>query len=341
MDSQKKELLAIQSIVFDTPKHFVVFSHTHPDGDAIGSGLAMQFFLQQFNHKVDFIIPDTYPDFLDWMPNISDIIIANTENESKLISILSKADYFVFVDLNSISRLGSLAECVGQFISKTTSILIDHHINPNTCFTHIYHSIAASSTSELLFKLIDEMGKKDMINKQIAECLYVGIMTDTGSFSYSSNNPYTYEVVKHIVSFGVDTALIQQMVYNTFTDDKIKLLGYSIFEKLKIFKSYKSAYISLSADELNRFNYKIGDTEGLVNYTLKIKDIHFGALITEMDGFIKISFRSIGKIDVNEIAKKNFQGGGHKNASGANFYGTIEEACAIMDTIIKTQLNIL
>jgi len=169
----------------------------------------------------------------------------------------------------------------------------------------------------------------------------VGIMTDTGSFSYSSNNPYTYEVVKHIVSLGVDTALIQQMVYNTFTDDKIKLLGYSIFEKLKIFKSYKSAYISLSADELNRFNYKIGDTEGLVNYTLKIKDIHFGALITEMDGFVKISFRSIGKIDVNEIAKKNFQGGGHKNASGANFYGTIEEACAIMDTIIKTQLNIL
>jgi len=341
MNFQHKDISVVQNLLLGKSKHFVIFSHTHPDGDALGSGLALLFFLQSLGHKADFILPDRFPDFLAWMPGTSQIIISDNSNKNMTQSLIEKADCFVFVDLNSISRLDKLAEMITPNLPKACSLLIDHHIDPDNSFTYKYHNINASSTSELLFELIDLIGKKDLITKQMAECLYVGVMTDTGSFSYSCNNPYTYDVVKYFISLGIDAALIHQLVYNTFTEDKIRLLGYSLSEKLKVYPTYGGAFISLNVEELKKYEYRVGDTEGLVNYTLSIKNIQFGALLTEMEGFVKISFRSIGDINVSEIAKRNFQGGGHKNAAGAYYYGTLEDACKIIDSIIKTQLNII
>jgi len=333
----RKELEKINNFLSSSKKKIVLMSHTHPDGDALGSGMALKLFLNKLGHEVDFILPDRFPEFLDWMPNTKDIIIYD-EDRDKAISALESADCMICVDMNNIGRLNGLSEQAEFFFNKKTSILFDHHINPNENFNFFYWDINVSSTSELIYDFFQKIGKLDLIDHNIAECLYVGIITDTGSFSYSCNNPETYIIVSNLIRIGVDGAKIHQYVYSTFTESRIRLFGVSLFEKLVIDKKHGGAYIALSAEDLNNHNYQVGDTEGLVNYTLSIKGIVFGALLTEMENFIKISFRSEGDINVNLIAKEFFNGGGHKNAAGANFYGKLEDACIIIENIIKSRL---
>lgn len=334
----KKELDPINKYLSSSRKKIVLLSHTHPDGDALGSGIGLKIYFEKFGHEVEFLIPDRFPEFLEWMPRTDEIIIYS-ESKERAESLLSDCDLLICVDMNNISRLNGLTDIVKSVYNKKTTILIDHHINPSQDFNYYYWDINVSSTSELVYNFIKNSGFIDKLDKAISECLYVGIMTDTGSFSYSCNKPEMYEIVAELIRQGIDGAKIHQYIYSTFTENRIRLFGLSLSEKLVIDKNHGGAYISLSKEDLEAHSYRVGDTEGLVNYTLSIKGIVFGALLTEMEDFIKISFRSEGEIDVNLIAREFFNGGGHKNASGANFRGKLKDAAQIIENIIRTRLH--
>lgn len=334
----RKDTESIQKLFEGQPTDIVILGHTHPDGDAVGAGLALQEYLTGFGHNVHFILPDPFPEFLDWMPFSSSILV-NKKDSEKIQKYLLEAEVLIFVDLNAHSRVESLEDSVSKLLKSKTTILFDHHMKPDNGFTFYYWTTNVSSTSELIYDFICETNNIERITKNMAENLYVGIMTDTGSFSYSCNNPQTYIAVSHFFRLGIDGAYIHQQVYNTFTEDRLRLLGLSLSDRLIVDKSNGGAYIALSAHDLEKYQYKVGDTEGLVNYTLTIKGIYFGALLTDLDKYVKISFRSEGDLDVNVIARKFFNGGGHKNAAGAYFYGSLSEACDIMDDIIKKHLK--
>jgi len=333
-----KNTIEIRDLFNKQDEKFLILGHTHPDGDAVGSGLALKEFLELKGHKVHLVLPDPFPEFLAWMSG-ADSILIYSKKEAKVQQLIQEATVLIFTDLNAVSRLESLQNVVNDVIHQKTSVLFDHHVSPDDVFKYCYWDTKASSTAELIYEFIVESGAKDQITKTIAENLYVGIMTDTGSFSYSCNNPETYTALAHLFSLGIDGAYIHQQVYNTFSEERLRLLGHSISTRLTVMNKSGGAYIALRAEDLEKYKYNVGDTEGLVNYTMTIKGIHFGALLTEMEKYIKISLRSEGDIDVNIIARDFFDGGGHKNASGAYFYGSLADACEIVSNIIKTHLH--
>jgi len=335
----RKDTQSIQKLFEGERKNIAILGHTHPDGDAVGAGLALKEFLLTFDHHVEFILPDPYPGFLAWMPGADSILIHHSPDHLQQVEqILINADVLIFVDLNSVSRVESLEKIVNEQIGSKTAILFDHHIKPDSIFDYMYWYTDVSSTSEMIYEFICETGHRKKITKTMAENLYVGIMTDTGSFSYSCNKPETYLAVSHLFELGIDGAFIHQQVYNTFTENRLRLLGHSLSDRLIVNQEKGGAYIALSAYDLEKHNYQVGDTEGLVNFTMSIKGIHFGALLTDMEKYIKISFRSEGKIDVNHLARKFFKGGGHKNAAGAYFFGPLSEACDIVEDIISKHI---
>ncbi len=335
----RKDTENIQKLFEGKPTSIVILGHTHPDGDAVGAGLALKEFLKEFGHHVHFILPDPFPDFLSWMPDASSILI-HKKDKDLIEKLLNESEILIFVDLNSHSRVESLEDLVLKHMHSKTTVLFDHHIKPFNGFSHYYWMTNVSSTSELIYDFICDTNNSHRITKAMAENLYVGIMTDTGSFSYSCNNPQTYIAVSHFFKLGIDGAKIHQQVYNTFTEERLRLLGHSLSDRLFVDKKNGGAYIALSAHDLEKYKYQVGDTEGLVNYTLTIKGVFFGALLTDLNKYIKLSFRSEGDLDVNLIARKFFNGGGHKNAAGAYFYGSLSEACDIMEDIISQHLKI-
>jgi bifunctional oligoribonuclease and PAP phosphatase NrnA len=334
----QKDTTKIQQEFAEKNKNIVIVGHTYPDGDAIGSGLALYEYLSKLGHQVRFILPDPYPQFLAWMQGTSNIVLYSN-NKKQVKQLIEDAHIIIFVDLNSPGRLKHFEDEIRQAMKTKKTIVFDHHIEPDTNFTLMYWDVEVSSTAELIYRFIDECEHKNMITQSMAENLYVGMMTDTGSFSFSCNSPVLYEILAHLFTLNIDGARIHQQVYSTFSENRMRLLGHSLFEKLVVHQEYGGAYIALAAHDMNRFHYRIGDTEGLVNYTMAIKGIHFGALLTERPDSIKLSFRSEGNIDVNEIARKFFNGGGHKNAAGANFKGTLTDACKMIDDIIINHLN--
>lgn len=334
----KKDKDKIFEFLLSSKKNITILTHTNPDGDAIGSGIALKKFLEKLNHKVDLIVPDIFPEFLNFLPFTNEILIYKKDNKDKFTTLFAQTDCFICVDINNVSRLNSMSEHVEQFFFKKSSIVFDHHVNLNDCFTYYYWEINVSSTAELVYDFISASPIKIEIDKDIADCIFTGIMTDTGSFSYSCNYPKTFEIVADLIRKGVNTSKIHNLVYHTFSEDRVKLIGNSLFNKLIVDLEKGGAYIFLSKEDLKQHNYQVGDTEGLVNFTLNIKGIKFGALLTEMDDFIKISFRSKDNLNVDKIASEFFNGGGHKNASGANFKGTLEKACEIIENIIQNHI---
>lgn len=320
-----KELLS-------TPKKIIITTHINPDGDAIGSVLAMNQYLQMKGHEVKVLTPNDYPDFLKWMKGNHEIIIFH-DNREKGERLINSADLIFCMDYNEPSRLKDLGEKVLK--SPAQKILIDHHPNPEEIFDYKYSDISVSSTAELLYRFITEMGDKNLINKDIAECLYSGIMTDTGCFSFNSSNPSTFLTCAELLSKGIHKDKIFNLIYNNFSHDRMKLMGYCLNDKLKVIPELHTAYIWLTSEEFKRFNFKAGDTEGFVNLPHSIKDIHFTALFLEKKDHVKISFRSRGNFSVNEFSKKYFNGGGHKNAAGG------ESKLSMKETIVKfeTLLN--
>lgn len=327
-----KDVIALQEWL-SKPINITILTHYNPDGDALGASLALSMYLQQMGHKVSVIVPNSYPEYLAWMPQCNQIFIA-TEQLDECENILQQANIIFCLDFNAFNRIGILEKFVSKL--KTFKVLIDHHIDPKPYFDIIYSlTNETSSTSELIYFFISEkMGDKKRITKEIAECLYVGIMTDTGSLSYSCNNPSTYMAVSALVNFKIDVEQIHRRVYDTFSNDRIRLLGYCLSERLQVLEEYATSFIFLTKEDLKRFNYQQGDTEGIVNYGLSIKTVRFTAFFTERDDRIRISFRSKGDFDVNIFARDHFNGGGHRNASGGNSYED-------MPTTIEKFINLL
>lgn len=297
------------------PSRILITTHTNPDGDAIGSSLALFTYLKKINHDVSVMIPDPYPEFLAWLPGCKNILVYSQDQE-RCDEEIQKADIIIAADYNNFGRLNE----AGNQVLETNSlkILIDHHLNPAPHFDFKISISKVSSTSELIYDFIVAMGDKELLDKPMAECLYVGIITDTGSFSYSCNYVKTYLATAELYRLGIDGEHIHRLVYDTYSESRLRLLGLSVSDNLTVLPEYHAAYITLSKEDLERFNYQIGDTEGVVNYALSIKDINLAALFMERDDIVKVSFRSKGSFSVDKLARDHFGGGGHRNASGAN-----------------------
>ncbi|MBT6649861.1 MAG: bifunctional oligoribonuclease/PAP phosphatase NrnA [Flavobacteriales bacterium] len=327
-------------ILLSSPKKIVITTHRGPDGDAMGSSLGLMHLLKQFRHNVYVITPNSYADFLHWMPGNEDVIVFE-DNEEEANQITENADLIFLLDFSHISRIADFADTVSN--SNATKILIDHHQDPDMEIADIIFSdTTACSTAQLLYEVIDAMDLTNHINKEIAECLYVGIMTDTGSFKYASTTAKTHHIVAELIAAGAENTKIHDLIYDNSSANRIKLLGYCLNKKLLLYPENNSAVISLTAEELEQFNFKKGDTEGVVNYALAIKGIVFAVFIAEKDGMVKLSLRSKGNFKVNEIANKYFSGGGHMNASGGISEVSVNDTIKIVEKIIKdnkTELN--
>ena len=315
------------------PKRVVITTHRGPDGDAMGSSLAMFHFLIQLGHSVNVITPNGYANFLHWMPGNQEVLIYE-ENQQKAQEITKNADLVFLMDFGDMSRISDFADTVRNV--NATKILVDHHQDPDMSIADIIFSdTQVSSTAQLVYEIITAMEFNNYINKTIAECLYVGIMTDTGSFKYSSTSAKTHQITAELIKSGIENAKIHDFIYDNSSANRMKLLGYCLNKKLLLYPENNSAIISLSAEELERFNFQKGDTEGFVNYALAIKGIKFAIFIAEKEGMVKLSLRSKGNFKVNKIADKYFNGGGHINASGGSSQLSVNETIKKVERIIN------
>ncbi|MEI7981757.1 MAG: DHH family phosphoesterase [Bacteroidota bacterium] len=313
------------------PSSVVIITHTNPDGDAIGSSLALSSYLLKKNHQVQVIVPDPFPDFLAWMWGHEKVMVFKSQ-ETEASSAIRKADIIFAADFNNLSRLNNAGQVVKE--SKAIKILIDHHLNPSDEFDLKISIPETSSTSELVFDFIEESGDLDLIDQNLAACIYAGIITDTGSLSYSCNYVKTYRIIGELIRSGIDGEHIHRLIYDTYSENRLRLLGFSISSQLVVLPEYHTAYIVLSENDLHRFDYQIGDTEDVVNYALSIKNINLAALFMEREGMVKVSFRSKGHFSVDQFARDHFDGGGHSNASGANCSKSLSETVALFRELL-------
>ncbi|HAN18162.1 MAG TPA: DHH family phosphoesterase [Bacteroidales bacterium] len=300
----------------------LIITHYNPDGDAIGSILAFYHYLVKKGKNPFMVSPNDYPEFLHWMPGNENVTVYK-RNTGTVTNAIRDADLIIALDFNNFERTEGLEKYLNE--SKAVKVMIDHHPDPSDFADIAISDIQYSSTAEMVYHVIESLGDEDLIDKNIAECIYCGIMTDTGSFNYNSSNPYTYLVVSKLVGFGIDKDRIYWNVYDNFSADRMRLLGYCLHKKMEVFPEYHAAIISITKDELKEFNFAPGDSEGFVNLPLSIKNIRFTAIFIERDKQIKISFRSKGNFSVNKFAEENFNGGGHKNASGGYSYVSLDE----------------
>lgn len=318
--------------LIDQSKNIVITSHKNPDGDAVGSALALYLFLKSLGKKVTAILPDGAPEFLQWLPDYHEIITFD-QNESKAADVISKADLIFSLDYNHLGRVG---ENMQNALIKATAdfILIDHHQQPGDFAKVTYSDTSACSTCEMIYLFIAETYGKSMINIPIATCIYCGIMTDSGSFRFSSVSQSTHIIVGELIALGLDHAAVHREVYDTNLLDRLKLVGYALSEKLEIITDCDAAIIWLTMEELKRFNHRQGDTESLVNQALSIKGIKLAVFVRESSNEVKLSFRSKGSYDVNLFARTHWQGGGHMNAAGGASYTDMPSTLAKLKQLI-------
>jgi len=319
------------------PKRIVIVPHKNPDGDAIGSSLGLYHYLKSKNHDVVVIAPNDYPEFLKWIPGENTIII-HESNSVKSNTLIKNAEIIFTLDFNSLNRTGSMEPSLAA--SKGIKIMIDHHQQPDDYAKYVYSDVSMCSTSEMIYHFFEMLDVVNAIDKIIATSLYVGIMTDTGSFRFASTTSTTHRVVADLIDKGANNSQIHNNVYDTNTFNRTQLLGCAL-NNLNVITEYNTAYISLSQVELNKFNFKKGDTEGLVNYGLSIKNVVFAAIFIEhkKEGIVKISLRSKSSFDVNTFARNHFNGGGHLNAAGGrcdlNLKDTVEKFIGLLPNYSK------
>jgi len=333
------DIATVKSILAK-PQKIVIVPHRNPDGDAIGSSLALMGFLKGRGQQVNIIAPNDHPKFLKWMPGSGEII--NFEWETpRAQRLLEEADLIFTLDFNDLSRVGQMEEALKAVHAEF--IMIDHHQQPGTYARVTYSDTSMSSTCEMVYNFIEFLGDAQPMDKDIATNLYTGIMTDTGSFKYRSTSSRTHRVVAELIDLGADNMEIHRQVFDTNSPNRIQLLGVAL-SNLVILPEYRTAYITLSQEELDAHNYKKGDTEGFVNYGLNIEGILLALIFIENreEGIIKISLRSVGDFSVNDFARAHFQGGGHTNAAGGrstlDLEGTVARFTGILATY-KNQLN--
>ena len=324
--------------LINTPKRVAIIPHINPDGDAIGSSLGLSNYLVQKKHNVKVISPNNYPDFLKWIPG-TDKIINYDSHPKEASEFLNKIDIIFTLDFNSLNRCGEIKHIIEN--TSAIKIMIDHHEQPEEYADYIYSDTKMGSTCEMIYHFIEKLGDGKMINKEIGTALYTGIMTDTASFRFPKTSPTTHRVVATLIENGINHSKIHNNIYDNNSVEKLKLIGIAL-NNLRLIDS-NASFITLSQSELDQCAYKKGDTEGLVNYGLSIKGVKLTAIFIENkeEEIIKISLRSKGNIDVNQIAKKYFNGGGHKNASGGKSYDSIENTVNLFKSIVASCKNLL
>lgn len=307
-----------------SPKNIVIIPHKNPDGDAIGSTLGLYHYLKQFGHNAKVIAPNDYPNFLKWMPGEETILKFDSDKETA-VSLINKADFIFTLDFNSLSRIDEMKSFVE--VSNATFVMIDHHQQPDDYATYMYSDVTMSSTCQMMYHFIEQMNDLEKIDKDIATCLYAGILTDTGgSFRFPSTTSTTHRVVANLIDKGAKNAEIHNALYDTNSLSKLQLLGCAL-KNLVVLKEYNTVYITLTKSELQQYDFKKGDTESFVNYGLSLKGIKVAVIFIEnlTEDYIKISFRSKGSFSVNEFARNYFNGGGHTNAAGGRSDLSMEE----------------
>ncbi|MBT8232230.1 MAG: bifunctional oligoribonuclease/PAP phosphatase NrnA [Saprospiraceae bacterium] len=320
MKLTEKEIAEIKDILA-SPKSITILTHRNPDGDALGSSLALKFFLEKFNHVAKVILPSEYPVNFGYLNGIEDCIVHDLNRERAMDAIKS-AEVIFCLDFNSLDRIDRMGLVVEE--SNAKKILIDHHLDPEPFADYIFSDTSASSTCELIHRFIYDLGESDKIDIGIGEALFTGLITDTGSFKYSTN-AHTYQVASDLKNRGIDDYTLQDNIFNTFTEKQLRLLGHALANRMEVIPEYSAGIIALTKKDYLDFEIQRGDTEGIVNYILMLKGIKIAAFIREQPTIVKLSLRSKGDISVQEMARKHFNGGGHKNASGGAAYAKLED----------------
>jgi len=318
-----EDLITKVNKAIDNVDKIVIVAHVGPDGDAIGSSLALWHYLMTIDKEPVVIVPNPFPEFLAWMPG-ADCVLDYDHSKEKADELIASAELIFTLDFNTASRMGKMAEAI--LTAPADKILVDHHLHPDTYAKIRVSYPEISSTSELIFRLICRMGDFSKINLACAECIYTGMMTDTGSFTYNSNNHEIYAIIAELIKIGIDKDAIYRKVFNTYSIDRLRLMGFCLYHKMKVYPEYRAALITLTEKELSEFNYINGDSEGFVNIPLSIAGVDFSVFMREDTERIKISFRSQGTFPANKVAADLFNGGGHLNAAGGECGLTLSEA---------------
>jgi phosphoesterase RecJ-like protein len=330
-------------------KQILILSHYNPDGDAIGSLLAMYHYLNKKGIKASAVVPNDYPEFLFWMKGTKDIVVFHN-NRKKVSELVRNADVVICVDFNDFERLKGLGPLLKA--SSAKKVLIDHHPNPNGNFLIRIHDTSVSSTAELIYTYILKTGDSKILDVSIGECIFAGIMTDTGCFTFNSSSPATYRIVSDLLKLGINKDRVYNLVYDNFSYERMQLMGYCLNEKMVIIPELFTAYISLTSEEMDKFVFKSGDSEGFVNLPFSMKNIFISVLFSEKRDHVRISMRSRGDFAVNDFCEKHFNGGGHKNAAGGEiklcmndtiqkFRNVLESYKDEINMVYKNRLRIL
>ena len=326
---KQDDIERLKQLIADT-SFWVLTCHAGPDGDALGSTLGLAHYLNALGKEALVVVPDAFPDFLAWMPGSQEIVRFD-KSRDKAELMLAAADVIVAMDYNALSRVDDMGVLIGK--AKATKVLIDHHLQPDAFCQLAFSYPQLSSTCEVLFRLIYAMGGYDLLPKAACECIYAGMMTDTGCFSYGPCTQEVYVIISLLMQKEINKDRIYNKVFNNYSEGRLRLMGYVLYEKMRVFPDYHAALITLSREEMARFDFTKGDTEGLVNIPLQMKGIYFSAFLredTEKD-LIRVSLRSQGTFPCNKFAAQYFNGGGHLNASGGQHDGTLQEATEIFE----------
>jgi phosphoesterase RecJ-like protein len=325
----------------ERPRKVVIVTHHKPDADALGSSLGLSGYLKMKGHSVQVITPSDYPEFLHWMPGNSEVIAFEKSKEAQIAGIVEQAEIIFCLDFSALNRIQDLTEIIRKSTAK--KVMIDHHLEPEDFAEFVKWDTKSASTAGLIYNLIEEIGDKDKITSDIANCLYAGLMTDTGGFRHSNTRHEEFLIASELVRLGANPTKVSKQIYDTNSIERLRLMGFVLGEKLKVLPEYNTAYMTLSAEELKQFGSQTGDTEGFVNYGLSIKGIKLSVMLYERKDNVKLSLRSLGNFNVNEMARKYFEGGGHRNASGGTSNLTLEQTLQKFLEILplyKDQLNI-
>lgn len=309
------------SNLFSTRDNIVIISHINPDGDAVGSQLALYYFLTAGNRKVTMITPNNLQEFIKWMEG-SELINVFIKDRKKCRNIIAEAGLIILVDFNQSNRLGEAEEPVLR--SEAPKVIIDHHLDPADFADMVISDPSKCSTTELVYEIVNLLNGSPFPGRLFAECIYVGIVTDTGNFVHGAYSAETFRIVARLIGEGIQKEKILNLVYNNFSTERMKLLGFALNQRMVVLPESKTAYIYLTREDLSSYNHAKGDTEGFVNLPLSIRGIHFSVMFIEKEGFIKLSFRSKGCFPTNEFASRYFGGGGHLNASGGEHSDTLQ-----------------
>lgn len=315
------------------PRKIVITTHHKPDADALGSSLGLAGYLKKTGHKVQVITPSDYPAFLNWMPGQHQVkAFQKGKSSDELRQQFMEAEVIFCLDFNTLERIFDLGNWVNE--SSAVKIMVDHHLQPDTFARYKIWDSRAAATAELIYDFITLLGHHALIDVEIGECLYAGLLTDTGCFRHPSTNRTVHLIVADLLRIGVNPSKVYKLVYDNNNLNRLRFLGFVLKDKLQLFPEWHTAIISISKEEIAEYNVDTGDTEGIVNFGLSLKGIVLGIVIIDRTELVKLSFRSVGDFDVNTFARRYFEGGGHKNASGGKSIKSLEETLIQVKTAV-------